>query len=436
MKINKISIKNFKGFEDVSFELNDHFTLFIGDNAAGKTSVLDALAVASSSFFLGIAGVSSRTISKNEIRQITTDNQPRPQLPVCIKAFGNVSGETINWKREIINKSITSKDASNIKDIAKKILSKSRTQEGRTIEPKDIFPVIAYYSTCRLCAEHEKIDFQKQEEGVLMAYTNSISIKSSSKEFLSWYKTQEDSVFKYRQELDITHLNAFKEIILKLIPDNRWTDMSFDRKANEFVGTFTDNDGSVKKLNFSQLSDGFRNAIKLAADISYRCIQLNPHLKERAVLDTPGIVLIDEIDLHLHPNWQKRIIGDLKECFPNIQFVATTHSPFIIQSLKSNELILLDEKKDDYLESNPINYSIEDIAEYKMNVKDVSRSIEFRKRVDISTNYYALINQKKDGTLDIEIEELKKQLDKLEERFSDDPTFIAHLKAERKLYNL
>ena len=434
MRIKEINIKNFKGFENEIFELNDHFTVFIGDNAAGKTSMLDALAVAAGSFFLGIGGVSSRTISENEIHHITIDNQPRPQLPVSINATGKVADETINWKREITNKSITSKDASSIKDIAKRILSKSRNPAGRTTELTDIFPVIAYYSTCRLCAEHEKIDFQKQEEGVLMAYTNSISVKSSSKEFLSWYKTQEDSVSKYNQELEVSHLNAFKEIILKLIPDNRWTDMSFDRKADEFAGTFIDNDGSLKKLRFSQLSDGFRNVIKLAADIAYRCIQLNPHLKERAVVDTPGIVLIDEIDLHLHPNWQKRIVGDLKRCFPNIQFVATTHSPFIIQSLKSNELILLDAEKDEYLENNPINYSIEDIAEYKMKVKDVTRSIEFNKRVDIATKYYELINQKKDGTLDIKIAELKKQLDKLEETFSDDPTFIAHLKAERKLY--
>ncbi len=436
MKIKKICVTNFKAFENVTFELNDQFTVFIGDNASGKTSVLDALAVASGSFFLGIDGVSSRTILKNEIRQITVDNQPRPQLPVSIKAHGNVAGETITWKREVTNKSITSKDAGNIKDIAKRILLKSRMKEGRTTELKDIFPLITYYNTCRLCAEHEKIDFQKQKEGILMAYTNSISEKSSSKEFLSWYKTQEDSVSKYNQELDIVHLNAFKEIILKLIPDNRWTDMSFDRKADEFAGTFIDNSGKLEKLGFSQLSDGFRNVIKLAADIAYRCIQLNPHLKERAVIDTTGIVLIDEIDLHLHPNWQKRIVGDLKRCFPNIQFIATTHSPFIIQSLKKQELIILDTKKDDYLVDNPFNYSIEDIAEYKMQVKDVSRSIEFKKRVDIVTEYYTLINQNKEGKLNSEIEELKSQLEKLEEKFSDDPTFIAHLRSERKLYNL
>lgn len=436
MKIEKINIKNFKCFEDVTFKLNEQFTVFIGDNATGKTSVLDALAVAAGSFFLGIDGVSSKTISQNEIRQITTDNQPRPQLPVTIIAYGKVAGETINWKREITHKSITSKDAINIKDKAKGILSRSRAKEGRTKEIRDIFPVIAHYSTCRLCAEHEKIGFQKQEEGILMAYTNSISGKSSSKEFLSWYKTQEDSVFKYNQDIEIAHLNAFKEIILKLIPDNRWTDMSFDRKTDQFVGTFIDNTGKTEKLGFSQLSDGFQNVIKLAADIAYRCIQLNPHLAERAVIDTPGIVLIDEIDLHLHPNWQRRIVGDLKNCFPNIQFVATTHSPFIIQSLKKHELIPLDIEKDEYLPNNPLDYSIEDIAEYKMNVKDTPRSIEFKKRVDIATEYYTLIHQNKDKATITKIENLKSQLDKLEEKFSDDPTFIAHLKSERKLYNL
>jgi predicted ATP-binding protein involved in virulence len=103
----------------------------------------------------------------------------------------------------------------------------------------------------------------------------------------------------------------------------------------------------------------------MAADIAYRCIQLNPHLGENAVTDTPGVVLIDELDLHLHPNWQRHVVADLKNAFPNIQFVATTHSPFIVQSLEADELINLDNN----IETAPNDLSIDEVSTLFMGVK-------------------------------------------------------------------
>jgi hypothetical protein len=86
--------------------------------------------------------------------------------------------------------------------------------------------------------------------------------------------------------------------------------------------------------------------IGMVADIAYRCVTLNPHLNQKALEKTNGLVLIDEIDLHLHPKWQKRVVNDLKKTFPQIQFIATTHSPFIVQSLQSDEVINLDKATD------------------------------------------------------------------------------------------
>lgn len=97
-------------------------------------------------------------------------------------------------------------------------------------------------------------------------------------------------------------------------------------------------DGTI--LPFQMLSDGYRNVIKIMLDIATRMCILNPYLKGDALKMTPGIVIIDEIDLSLHPTWQKRIIGILKEQFPRIQFICATHSPFIIQSLDEENLLL------------------------------------------------------------------------------------------------
>lgn len=117
-------------------------------------------------------------------------------------------------------------------------------------------------------------------------------------------------------------------------------------------------------LPFQMLSDGYRNVIKIILDIATRMCILNPYLKGEALKKTSEIVLIDEVDLSLHPTWQKRIMGILKEQFPRIQFICATHSPFIIQSLEEGELITLDQP----LDSEYSGEGIEDIAEDIMGV--------------------------------------------------------------------
>ena len=437
MRIDKLRIKNFKGFEEETFLLNPHFTVFIGGNAKGKTSVLDALAVAAGSFLRGIdvAKLESRSIDKNEIRVLTKDGQPLPQLPVEIHAFGNVNGKSLDegWLRTVDKISpkktnTTYVKAKNIEKVAEDMLKLSRS--GNNV----IFPVIAYHGTGRLWVVHEKLNYQKQEEGVVMAYTKALSAKASPKEFLEWYKTQEDDVKKFEQPLQISLLKAFKKVVTSIIPDNRWQDIAFDNKENELAGIFITEEGKKEKLKFTQLSDGYRNIVALAADIAFRAIQLNPHLGEEAVVKTPGIVLIDEIDMHLHPNWQKRIVDDLKNTFPNIQFIATTHSPFIVQSLKSEELIILDEqiKKD----GEPDMKGIEDVAANEMGVEDVPRSEVFLEMQKVAEEYYALIKQGKTSRTDKETASLRNKLNELEERFSNDPAFVASLQIERQANDL
>ena len=89
------------------------------------------------------------------------------------------------------------------------------------------------------------------------------------------------------------------------------------------------------------LSSGFRNLLGMVFDIAYRMAVLNPDLLEDITSITPGVVLIDEIDMHLHPNWQWKVVDALKNTFPNVQFIVTTHSPIIVASCKEEKLIML-----------------------------------------------------------------------------------------------
>lgn len=388
MKIHQLKINNFKGFSEKTFRLDPHITVFIGDNASGKTAVLDALSVALGSFFIEMGGISARSIRPDEVRTIIQqDLIPVPQLPVSIVADGEVAGQTLRWERSITHKNTTIKGASELSRIGRKMLEESR-KPRTTLERDVVFPVIAYHGTGRLWTAHEKIDFKKQKEGAMMAYINCLSAKSSPKEFLSWFKTQEDSVLKFGRPLETAHLEAMKNTIMSMLPDNRWRDIRFDRKVEDLVGIFRNNEGADNPLSFSQLSDGYRVIISLAADIGYRCIQLNPHLGERAVTDTPGVVLIDELDLHLHPNWQRHVVSDLKRTFPKIQFVATTHSPSIVQSLDSHELVSLDT----LIDTAPNALSIEQVGTFLMGVESNFSEDNFSEEKNSKHYFEALQN--------------------------------------------
>ena len=92
------------------------------------------------------------------------------------------------------------------------------------------------------------------------------------------------------------------------------------------------------------MSDGYRGTLSLFADIAYRMAMLNPALGDR-VLETPGVVMIDEIDLHLHPHWQARILEDLVRIFPNVRLIVTTHSPVVVASVPRGDIRVLDGEK-------------------------------------------------------------------------------------------
>lgn len=162
-------------------------------------------------------------------------------------------------------------------------------------------------------------------------------------------------------------------------------------------------------LPLSLDSDGIITHTSMVAELAYRCIMLNAHNGKNAIKESRGLVMIDELDLHLHPTWQKQVVGDLKKAFPNIQFVATTHSPFIVQSLKSDELINLDKLSD----VEPLDLSLEEVAEDIMGVDD-SFANENTKMESISSDYLHTLTELKKGDRAKEA-----KLDELETKIAD-----------------
>lgn len=444
MRIDKIHIKNFKCFEDSTFELNPHFTVIIGDNGKGKTAVCDALAavlgrvilgnsvmmevlynlgvVELHSGFVSRAEQLERLPSRKDFRTIKIDGQPKPQMPLSLTVRGQIDSISYNWGIEMEGGETVSGE---IYGITSKVTINQKVRDAFTNKIKEsrqksgvIFPLVAYYGTDRTKKHLNSIPYQKQEEGIMHAYPDCLFPDANVVKFLSWYKTQHDEILKFNRERDKILLKVINEAIMSMIPE--WTEMEFSFREDDIVGNL---DGEERL--FGQLSDGYRITISMVGDMIYRCIQLNPHFGENVLKETPGVVLIDELDLHLHPNWQRRIVADLKRIFPKVQFVATTHSPFIVQSLRTEELINLDTSVEG-LEDDPLKYSLEEVADSEMGIEQ-KRSEKFLEMQAEAAAFFQLIKNKADKT---DIAKAKAKLDELRILFNHDPAYVALLESE------
>ena len=164
----------------------------------------------------------------------------------------------------------------------------------------------------------------------------------------------------------------------------------------------------------------------MVLDIAYRAVTLNPHFGDQACRNMPGIVLVDEIDLHLHPRWQARVVEELRTVFPEIQFIATTHSPIVIQSLREGELIDLN----DCLPGEYVGRSPEDILEEVMDVDLPQRSERSKRMISAAEEYYALIEQARTAS-EQQVNELKRRLNEPMEPYADNEAYVAFLRQER-----
>jgi len=381
MKVVSIEIQNLKGFEYKELSLDGNFTLLVGENGSGKTTILEALK-------FGLPYL---------VQQATNDSPERAPLDRShVRQTGSVVGDAFVFKEHLpLSVSMTYRweeeefvlsCQNNGHDWS---YSDSKPNMGSLMfaPPGDSYPVLAYYrATAFLSASN--LDWNmvmrsrpKRKDG----YLDWFSSEASSTLLIQWLGAQEAIFFQER--IKPKAYQAVADAIVNCLPDA--LDVRFDAKQGEPVVEW--NDGSL--LPFSMLSDGQRGILALVGDIARRCAVLNPHLGASAPENTPGVVLIDELDAYLHPRWQKRVVGDLKRTFPQIQFVATSHSPFVIQSLDPGELRNLDGRTD-------LEYwhrSLEDIADVVMGVENPSRSLRYQEMLGAAEEYFGLLKSDTDN---------------------------------------
>jgi predicted ATP-binding protein involved in virulence len=430
MKIKSIYLKNFRNVIEGSYELDPHFTVFIGINGKGKSTWLHALRILCGSYLLSIPEVKKRHIHEDEIRR-TEGKITSFQTPVIVQAkgyFQEYGDELVTWQRRITEKltktTSTTEDVGKVRDLGAKKY-KELTNENFPSDALNL-PIIAFFGTSRAHGGGRNRDKNRHQKLIFKyGYDNWYELRSTTYQYDTWLSTFEVLAKEGKEYAE--GKKVFFETIKKSNPEYiKEVDFINDQlwlkvKIGEYES---------QMLPIDLHSDGIKTFTEMVAEIAYRCIMLNGYKKEKAVEETSGVVMIDELDLHLHPNWQKHVVKDLKNAFPNIQFVATTHSPFIVQSLNNHELVNLDENEGVFGALNMS--SLEEVAEYEMGVENPQRSKAFLERLEVAEKYFSLIKNGVHEKSKDRLNELKKELDKYEEMFNQDPAYVALLKIERK----
>jgi len=417
-----VEIRNFHGISHRSIPITESMTVLVGDNGAGKTGWLEAIAAGVSVLLPGVGAGQAATLSPGDVREVirplgpTLDRQP--QLPLTIRLEATIQGRALEWG---LRKDAPDDDATVVDDDGLQVIAKQMGEEIRAHSERQL-PVLAYYGTQRLWQSIRPSEERGKVATRLDGYRDCLEAASSHE--LMQTRMRHYTLVQLQRGTPIPLLRAVEQAVMSCVEEA--SAFHYDLELEDFVLTL--HDGSIQP--FRTLSDGYRNIVAMVADIAWRASALNPQLGERAPLLAEGVVLIDEIDLHLHPRWQRRVLGDLHRAFPRLQFITTTHSPFIIQSLEPGQLVNLDPDID--IDIEYANASPEDIAEHVMGVDVPQRSERRRREYEVAKRYYDLLDRVPEAD-EQELLRLKTELDEILAPYADNQALVAFLERKRLL---
>ncbi len=374
MILKKVHITNFKGIEECTIELEKGFNLIIGNNGYGKTSILEAISVGLGGYIAGLEEMPTKHFTKDEIRVVLEKQgegsfNKRYMTPVSVECQAIVENESYEWVRK------------------KNSLNASRsTVEPRTIckkayqmvnESEHILPILSYQSTARMWMQKREApeDVFSKKFYRTVGYAGCLQEASNIKMLMNWVRYMEKQEWK-RKETIGEYLGVKKAVckFMQCMMDGVVLSFEYDDQSDELIFITRSN-----VLPVRYLSAGYQSLIWMIFDIACRMALLNPALLEQ-INETPGVILIDELDMHLHPKWQWKVIEALSMTFPNVQFIAATHSPIIISSCKDINLITVDEYKKLHYNSSPygmdINYTLDNCQDSQVLPDDIQLIVE------------------------------------------------------------
>jgi len=424
LRVKGLVAENFRGFERRRLDFAHQFNVLVGDNGAGKTAVLDALAVCLAPVLDGMVPINGEQrpeLTPADVRLVARPSKGmanvEPQYPARVACSASLLGQEREWGVVLHGPGEQPGPYGTIEEVSSRLWVDVRDGADLTL------PVIAYYGPERTQRSWSGEELSPAQPASRTAgYSECLRPGVSEARFLQWFMTL--SLAEVSESSPIPHLTTARRAMVRCLQG--CDEVGWNFRQHSMLLSFADG----RTLPFGALSHGYRATLTLVADIACRASLLNPTLDDPAA-QTPGVVLIDELDLHLHPNWQRTVVGDLRRTFPAVQFICTTHSPFIIQALRPGELIDLEGEAAAEYADKPI----EDIAEYVMGVPTPQRSLRYVEMAEAAERYYELLHRVPEAPRD-ERERLKAELDRLVEPFSDDVAYYTFLRMEREAAGL
>ena len=417
MKVTKLNLTNYRDARALSIELNPNLNVFVGVNGSGKSTVLDAIAILLSWAVNRIisSGASGRPIAESDI----TNGKATSSIQLLCEA----EDRTIEWKLFKVRRGrAASEGKSKLQELnyyAKGIQSRISETSGKVN-----LPLFVYYPVNRAVVDIPLKIRGKHRFDLLATYDDALRSGANFRTFFEWFRERED----LENEIMVSRNQQCKlpepdTPVIYQVPDPQ---LNAVRSAlTEFLQGFSDFTirrsplrmevkKNGKRLTVNQLSGGELILIAMIGDLARRMAIANS--ESTKPLEGSGIVLIDEIDLHLHPRWQRIIVHKLLEVFPNCQFIISTHSPHVITHVQPESLFLLEQTDSGIVARKP-NES------YGKNVDRVLEDLmglETTRPDEVASDLHSIFETIDAGKL----KEAQKMIAELEQKIGYDPELV------------
>ena len=345
MKLKSVTIENYRAIENLELSLDRKLTVLHGANGHGKTSVLSAIA-----WGLGASELLGPFLHKSTLDLCEEDwregaGPPRVIVGLTNGRTGERRGETLT-DEQLENRTF---------DLERRHANMDKHFENAR---EDDMPLVAFYGTDRMLSDIP--DWVLSQRGSrfrpsrLDALEGALSARTDFEGLLTWFYFKENEELRERRErrdfdYQLKDVSVIRQAITSMLPEV--SNPRIELNPLRFVVSQQPEEGRAENLSLNQLSGGYRIVLALAADLARRMAQGNPHMDDP--LQSEAIVLIDEIELHLHPAWQQRILSDLRRTFPKAQFIVSTHSPQVLTTVEPERIVELYRDGDNILAGAP-----------------------------------------------------------------------------------
>jgi len=340
-KLKRIKINNFRLFETLEINFNNDVNVIIANNGSGKTTILDAIAIAFGSMLTKFPTIQGINFEKKDLR-LDKNNKYEPYMRIILESTENTLWDRIK-KRDSTKK--TASDIPKAYGLKELYTFVDNIVDAENNNLKYNMPLVIYYKTNRAVfdAPLRKRNFKKsfnRFESLHRALVNDASFHR----LFQWFDAMEDLERRERDTRKsysyvLPELQNVRDAIESMLPS--FKNPRIEVRPLRFLIDWHKDNNTIQKLQIEQLSDGYRTILAMVMDISARMSEANPTQGN----NSKAIILIDELELHLHPKWQQTILSDLRRTFPNAQFIVTTHSVHILSSIKKEKLFILKDGK-------------------------------------------------------------------------------------------